>query len=139
MYNSSIYLLTASQQDGTTSDWQWSLFGNNGNSAPTPPESSGDKIVSDGLEIIKRMEGGNTINNNSGWFAYATIFIRVAIALMLVYLAISLVVQGMQLAQYGDNPGMRSKTLDNIKRTIISIIILGGIETIIGLCFRIFA
>lgn len=139
MNDKTIYLLTAAQQEGNASKWKWSLFSGNGSNAPTPPDESGDEIVSKGMEIIKGMESGNTVNNDSAWVTYANAGIKIAVALMLIYLLISLVVQGLQLAQYGDNPGMRSKTLDNIKRTCIAAVILGGLATIVKLCINAFA
>lgn len=138
MNEKTIYLLTNASQEGTTSGWKWSLFKGNGNSVPSPPEQSGSDIVSKGMEMIKGMESGNVINNNSTWVSYGNAVIKIAVGMMLIYLLISLVVQGMQLAQYGDNPGMRSKTLENIKRTFIAASILGGLSTIAALCINAF-
>lgn len=117
--------------------WQWSLFGKS-KGLLTPPGDSGSGAVSGALETVKGWEDGNVVTNDTGLFQFAPVFLRIAVALMLCFLVVSLAVQGMQLAQYGDNPGMRSKTVDNIKRTVLAIGILGGISFIAQLCFGVF-
>lgn len=118
-----------------TPESSWSLFGKT-DSVPVPPDISSD--VWNSGESLKDGVGGNSVSQFTVFLGYAETVANILIGLSVIWLLINFVVMATQLAQYGDNPAMRQKVLDNFKRNLLAIAILGGLSTIASISMRLF-
>lgn len=113
----------------------WSFFGDT-TDVPTPPDIKTDAFTS-GDAMLDGV-GGEHVAAYAQLLTYAQTIANILIGISVIWLLINFVVMAVQLAQAGDNPGMRQKCVDNFKRNLFAIAILGGISTIVSICLGAF-